>query len=107
VGDYIGTDDAHNVYAAELTEIQMAVTLFGGDIDEYANAYIFTDNQSAIQTVESPKRQLGQYIVKEILDTMDRINETKPTCNIHTEWAPGHENIEGNEQADQAAKTAV
>src|SRR5436190_1589399 len=47
-------------------------------------------------------RQSGQYIVKEILNTIDRIQEAKPTCTIHIEWVPGHKNIEGNEQADQA-----
>jgi ribonuclease HI len=106
-GKYIGTDDTHNVYAAELTAIQMAAKLFEEKINEHTNVHIFTDNQSAIQTIDSPKRQSGQYIVKKILDIIDRVHKTKPTCNIHIEWVPGHENIEGNEQADQAAKTAA
>src|SRR5205814_4822777 len=67
-GEYLGTDDTHNVYAAELTAIQMAIKLFEEDIDKHPNVYIFTDNQSTIQAVDSPKRQSGQYIVKEILD---------------------------------------
>lgn len=106
-GKYIGTDDTHNVYAAELTAIQMAVKLYEEKINEYMNVYIFTDNQSAIQTIDSPKRQSGQYIVKKILDLIKRVREIKPTCNIYIEWVPGHENVEGNEQADQAAKTAA
>src|SRR5208282_741411 len=67
----------------------------------------FTDNQSAIQIVETPKRQSGQYIIKRIRDTIDRIHEIKPTCSIHIEWILEHMNIEGNEQADQAAKVAA
>jgi ribonuclease HI len=106
-GKYIGTDDTHNVYAAELTATQMAVKIFEQKINEYMNVHIFTDNQSAIQTIESPKRQSGQYVIKKILDIIDQIHEIKPTSNIHIEWVPGHENIEGNEQADQAAKTAA
>ena len=106
-GEYIGTDDTHNVYAAELTAIQMAVTLFKETKDEYKNVYVFTDNQSAIQAIDTPKHQSGQYIIKEILDTIDKIHELAPTCNIHIEWVPGHKNIEGNEQADQAAKAAA
>ena len=47
-GEYIGTDQTHNVYAAELTAIQMAVMLFEEKNDEHTNVYIFTDNQSAI-----------------------------------------------------------
>src|SRR5204862_7099183 len=60
-----------------------------------------------IETIEAPKQQSGQYIIKSILDQIDEIHEAKPTCNIHIEWVPGHKDIEGNEQADQAAKTAA
>ena len=55
----------------------------------------------------SPKHQSGQYIIEEILDTIDRIHEANPTNTIHIEWVPGHKNVEGNEQADQAAKVAA
>ena len=85
----------------------MAVTLFEGKIQEYSNVYVFTDNQSTIQTIQSPKQQSGQYIIKLILDIIDKIHEAKPACNIHIEWVPGHKDIKGNEQADQAAKTAA
>ena len=85
----------------------MAATLFEEKVNNHSNAFIFTDNQSAIQAIESPNRQSGQYIVKEILDTIDRIHEVNPACAIHIEWVPGHKNIEGNEHADQAAKEAA
>ena len=85
----------------------MAIILFEEKIQEYSNVHIFTDNQSAIQAIESPKQQSGQYIIKSILDRIDKIQEAKPTCNIHIEWVPGHKDIEGNEQADQAAKAAA
>ena len=89
------------------TAIRMAINFFEEKINEHNDTYIFTDNQSAIQAVESPKRQSGQYIIEEILDAIDRIHKVKPTCTIHIEWVPGHMNIEGNEQADQAAKAAA
>ena len=85
----------------------MAVKLFEEDIDKHPNVYIFTDNQSTIQAVDSPKRQSGQYIVKEILDTINRIHQAKPCSTIHIEWVPGHMNINGNERADRAAKAAA
>src|SRR5436189_118572 len=86
---------------AATTAIQMAATLFEEKIQEYSNVHIFTDNQSAIQAIESPKQQSGQYIIKSILDKIDKIQEAKPMCNIYIEWVPGHKDIEGNEQADQ------
>src|SRR5438552_1468198 len=54
-GEYVGPSETHNVYAAELTAIQMAVNLFEEKINEHNDTYIFIDNQSAIQAVESPK----------------------------------------------------
>ena len=106
-GEYIGTDDTHNVYAAELIAIRMAITAFQETTDKYGNVYIFADNQSAIQAVDTPMRQSGQYIIEEILDIIDGIHERTPACIVHIEWVPGHKNIEGNEKADQAAKTAA
>jgi ribonuclease HI len=98
-GEYIGTDDTHNVYAAELTGIQMGVTLFKETKDEYKNVYVFTDNRSAIQAIDTPKYQSGQYIIKKTLDTIDKIHELARTCNMHFKWVLGHKNLEGNEQA--------
>jgi hypothetical protein len=43
-GKYIGTDDTHNVYAAELTAIQMAANLTKKKANEHPNIFIFTDN---------------------------------------------------------------
>jgi ribonuclease HI len=106
-GEYLGTEDTHNVYAAELTAIQMAITLFRETMDKHKNVYVFTDNQSAIQAIDTPKHQSGQYIIEGILDAIDEIHEHAPTRTINIEWVPGHKNIEGNEQADQAAKAAA
>jgi hypothetical protein len=38
--EYIATDYTHNVYAAELTAIQMVLTLVEENIDEYNNVYL-------------------------------------------------------------------
>jgi len=87
--------------------ILMAVTLFGKKISKYVNVHIFSDSQAAIQAIESPRRQSGQYIIKDILDKIDGIHEIKPSGNIYIEWVPDHKDVQGNELADQAAKIAT
>ena len=52
---YIEIEDIHNIYAMKLMIIQMVVSIFKKKIKEHNNVYIFTDNQSAIQTIESSK----------------------------------------------------
>ena len=106
-GKYMGTDDIHIVYAAELMAIQMTVTLFEEKINEYVNVHIFSDSQAAIQIIESPKHQSGQYIIKGMLDKIDSIHEIKSSGNIYIEWISDHKNVQGNELADQAAKIAT
>ena len=36
-----------------------------------------------------PKCKSEMYVIKEILDSIDRIYEAKPNCTIHIEWVPG------------------
>jgi len=57
--EYIDIDNIHNVYAMESMITQMAIILFEEKIQEYSKIHIFIDNQSMIQTIESPKRQSG------------------------------------------------
>ena len=85
----------------------MVAILFEERIQEYSNVHIFTNKQSSIQAIEPPKRQSEQYIIKSILDIIDKIYEIKSICSrpVHIEWVSGHKDIDGNEQADQAAKT--
>jgi hypothetical protein len=41
-GKYIGTEGTHNVYTAELTAIQMTVTLSEEKIDEYTKVHVMS-----------------------------------------------------------------
>ena len=40
----------------ELMTIQMTIILFEKKTQEYPNVHIFTDNQSAVQIIETPKQ---------------------------------------------------
>jgi hypothetical protein len=58
-------------------------------------------------SLAKPKRQSGQSIIKRILDEIDALHLTRPTYAMQIEWVPGHVGIDGNEKADQAAKSAA
>ena len=90
--EYIDTDDIHNIYTAELITIRMAIITFQETMDKYENVYIFIDNQSAIQAMDTSMHQSGQYIIEEILDIIDEIHEHASTRIIHIEWISGHKN---------------
>ena len=66
-----------------------------------------TDSQAAIKAVANPRRQSGQAIIQEILDSIDNIVIQHPHLRITIIWIPGHSGIEGNERADAEAKRAA
>ena len=69
--------------------------------------YIFSDSQAAIKAIRNPARQSGQFIISKILDNIENLRVQNPSMYIYLQWIPGHHNIEGNEQADMAAKAAA
>ena len=64
----------------------------------FSKAVIFTDSQAAIKAITNPRHQSGQYILEQILDISDLINNKYPQYEISIEWVPGHEGIEVNEK---------
>ena len=68
---------------------------------------IFSDSQAAMKSLAKPKRQSGQAIIARILDEIDALHLITPSYALRLEWVPGHVGIEGNEKADQAAKSAA
>ncbi|KAA6411285.1 MAG: hypothetical protein FRX48_04565 [Lasallia pustulata] len=66
---------------------------------------IYVDNQAAIRASANPGRQSGQYLLKEIVQGIDRLRGAGIRVQIH--WIPAHVGFPGNEEADIAAKTAA
>ena len=54
-GQHLGTDKSTNVYAAELTAINMAVTYAKETAQHFNRCFIFTDNQATIMSISQPK----------------------------------------------------
>ena len=96
---HLGNDTQYNVFAAETLALATAAKYLKSE-----NTIIFTDSQAAIKAIDNPRNQSGQAIIKQYLDAID---QTRPSQSVHVVWIPGHEGIEGNEQADEAAKNAA
>src|SRR5271167_4787812 len=104
---YLGKADTANVYAAELTAIQLGISMAGKSHEQYDKCFIFVDNQSSIRAIDKPKQQSGQYIIRNILQTLDELQNQRPSLEFKIEWVPGHMDIDGNEKADVEAKRAA
>lgn len=91
------------VYAAELTAIKQALLWI---IDNKpGKVVILTDSLSSIQSISSGKSGTRQDILDEILLLIHNTLKLKLLVNI--DWCPAHCNVEGNEIADSAAKSAL
>ena len=87
-----------SILTAELYAILLALRHI--HLTESDNFVIFSDSLSSLQFLENNK--LDHRIKVTILKLLNTTNK-----NIHFEWVPGHANINGNEQADCAAKEAL
>ena len=71
---HLGNDKQFNVYAAELAAMNLA-TESAEENTEHTTWHIFADSQAAIRGIQKPRKQSGQSIIKEFLDTTDRAME--------------------------------
>ena len=98
---HLGHRMKYNVYAAELTAIQVGISEW---TRLYPVCYIYTDSQTTCTSITKPGQQSGQSIIMNILDQIDEIG---PQQQLNIVWIPGHQGIDGNERADKEAKIAV
>ncbi|KNZ73242.1 hypothetical protein J132_08010 [Termitomyces sp. J132] len=68
------------------------------------HVHIFADNTAAVTSAYEPKPTPGQQQMISITHSVDKYLEESDERTISIEWCPGHEDVEGNEQADAEAK---
>ena len=99
------------VYDAEMEALASAADavtqLLGDPSDDFVevnSVHFYSDNTGAIQRIFSAKpgkaQQCSTCFRDAVLDILDRDD----VITVSIKWAPGHHDIEGNEQADSLAK---
>lgn len=62
--------------------------------------YICTDSQASLKALNS-----HCFTSKAMIECLEKVDEISSTNSITLLWVPGHHGIEGNEEADDAART--
>lgn len=102
----LGKEKEHTVYEAELVGILLGTYLTRQE-KNIKTITIAADNQAALLAPRGVKAKSGNHILEEIMDEIGRIRRRNRNIEITYSWCPGHENIAGNELADELAKAAA
>ena len=102
----LGELTEHTVYEGELVGLNLGAELLRKET-RVKDVSIYTDNQASIQALESFKPTPGHYIADEFLRMISNIRKRFTRCKIRISWIPGHEDVQGNEDADDIAKKAA
>ena len=78
---HLGSETQFNVYTAELTALHLAVKQLWNH-SHYWTHRIYTDSQAAIKAIDHPRRQSGQTIIKDILESIDAVTKEHPHIQI-------------------------
>ena len=104
----IAAQEDNNEYASELEAIRMAL-IYAQDWllprTTIRKVTIFSDCQGAIQSIQKPWHQSGQYIIERIIQRAVQLRSYG--FQLRIQWAPGHNGAIGIEKAHEAARKAT
>ena len=73
---YLGSDEEHNIYSAEVTAFELAAGIALDSPLSYAKCVIYADSQSAIQGINNPNKQSGQRILISAIQKLETLIST-------------------------------
>jgi ribonuclease HI len=105
MGIYLGSLQERTVFEAEITGVILAIKLI---LDEprVTHATILLDNQAALASVTDPRPKAGQQFLRIFHKLFRQLLRKRRSFRLRMVWVPGHEGVEGNEEADELAKDA-
>ena len=100
---YLGRNK--EVFDAEIFAIGRALEVLNEREEEGREYTIFSDSQAALSRILHDRTGPGQALAIRAITTAREVTGRGNTLSLR--WTPSHEGIEGNEQADRAAKEAA
>ncbi|EKG08948.1 hypothetical protein MPH_14100 [Macrophomina phaseolina MS6] len=112
----LGSSEKIDNHLAELEAIRQAVALIdqawpqreiiARPIAARVKHVIYCDSKSALQSLLRPRQRSGQVVLKQILETLDKMQRRKVPV-VQLRWVPAHAGVPGNERANKLALQAT
>ena len=102
---WLGNKNDHTVYEAECATMALGIFVVKGRHTK--KIMLNVNNQAAIRSAVEWKSGPGKYIVDKFHKLVDSFRTKNTSMPIKIRWDLGHIGIEGNEEANKAAKEAA
>ena len=97
-------------YDGEMAALMMAATQaveYSNNHNEIQHIHFFSDSTAAVSSIFDPKPQSGQHYSHTFHVKIRAFLDTNPDATVTINWCPAHQNIAGNEKADERAREAT
>ena len=106
---YLGTTEQHTVYEAELVGMILGLHLIKTEARSKTKCALSVDNQAALVAIKLEMNKSGQHLAVNLLQIAKQLLDRRDNRKFRLtyRWSAGHVGIQGNEEADKAAKEAA
>ena len=104
---YLGPAEEHTVYEAETVGAILGTELVRKSRKVGRTASVALDGKSAIEGSLVRESRPGHYLTDLLHSSIATTKKRHTTAALTLRWVPGHQDIQGNQQADAEAKLAA